>query len=430
MANLSYHAGTAGKVNRKELVKALCHTFRKTYDRYENHNNKEIMQELTKYNLDFNFQDKPIEEVVENRLENEYRGKKAIRKDAVVVREIIASPSRDTFIGMSIEDRQEKMEQFVNDSLPWFKKEFGKKNVLGASAHLDETNPHMHFAIMPMTSDGRMSQKDFFKGPGDLKIQHRTFREHMNKKGWNFDLENKYEDIDDHDSPTFKANASKIEANRKAQTDAVRGFTDDNELRQEALESVVEEFYGMDAAELRRLLLEDEKKEMDEKKTEMETMERMAADKFFNAEEREQQADEKMDTARRMIELSQNENDRNTIKLPSQQELREILEKETDGRFSVSKMKKTQERVLVDLTGEKPKRLSDSGLIRELTTLEPDGKGGAELDLKGNKAVSYVLGYYSSKNPKTSEQAHLDGLEAIADEHKQMTLEYEKERTL
>lgn len=243
MRTLSFHAGTAGKVKQNQVVKSLCHTQRKTYERYQNHGNEDIDKSMTQYNLDFQFQGGRIETVISDRLEKEYTGKKQIRKDAVVLREIIASPSSELFEGMTIEQQQKTLEKFIRDAKPWFEKEFGKKNVLGASGHLDETNPHVHFMVMPLTKDGRLSQKDFFKNPTDMKRQHREFREHMNSKKWAFDLENKYEKAEGVPLPAYKANAKAIEEKRTQQTQMIEELNDTG-WRERAEQAVLDDVYA------------------------------------------------------------------------------------------------------------------------------------------------------------------------------------------
>ena len=237
---LSFHAGSEGKMTRKTIKGLSGHTFRKTEQRYKNHGNKDIDKSLTKYNSDW-IQGKKssLYEIVEERLKNEYKGKRALRKDAVVVREVIAQASPSVYEGLTLEEKRKKAIQFTKDSLKWFRKEFGSKNVVGLSVHLDETNPHTHFAIMPMTKDGRISQKDFFKGPSDLKRMHREYRKHMNDLGWEFEEENKYENVDGVSLPKYKANAKEIEKKREEQTEAIRSLLSDDEIREEARNIVI-----------------------------------------------------------------------------------------------------------------------------------------------------------------------------------------------
>jgi len=245
MANyLSFHAGVEGKVRKADIKGIAGHTFRKTEKRYSNHGNKDIDTALTKYNIDWTLTNEPLDKLVEERLEKEYKGKRALRKDAVVVREIIVQASPSVYEGLSFEEQRQKALKFTNDSLEWFRKEFGSKNVVGASIHMDETNPHTHFAIMPMTKDGRVSQKDFFKGPADLKRQHREYRKHMVELGWDFEEENKYsQTVEGVPLKQYKATAKKVEDKRANYDSMVEELKEDKDVRQEAINAVYRDIY-------------------------------------------------------------------------------------------------------------------------------------------------------------------------------------------
>lgn len=234
MAYLSYHAGTAGKANKQNAKGMVRHTLRKLKET-KNHKNKDIDKSKTKFNIDYSVNGKPADEIIEDKLKNEYNNKRKLRKDQIVLREVIAQPSKEVFDGMTIEEKRDKLHEFMGDALPWFMDEFGKSNIVGASGHLDETNPHGHIMIMPMTEDGRVSQTDFFTGPKDLQRQHKDFREHMIKKGWDFETENKYEDIDNHEMPVYKANAKEIDKMRQEQTDDIRELSESPDVHAEAL---------------------------------------------------------------------------------------------------------------------------------------------------------------------------------------------------
>jgi hypothetical protein len=72
--------------------------------------------------------------------------------------------------------------------LEWAAREFGRANIVGGSIHLDEASPQLQVIMTPVTDDGRLSQKDFFKGPADLTRQHKTLRQHMISAGYDADL--------------------------------------------------------------------------------------------------------------------------------------------------------------------------------------------------------------------------------------------------
>lgn len=208
---------------------------------FKNHTNEDIDITRSKYNI-LGYRDaasgKSIYDLVSERLEKDFKGQRKLRKDAVVLREVVIQASSNIYDGMTVEEKQEKTREFIKDALPWFGEEFGAENIIGYGGHLDETNPHVHIMVMPMTKDGRISQKDFFKGPKDLKRQHREFREHMNGRGWEFELENKRENVDGLPLPKYKANAKEIEKKREEQQEMLEELESDPDLNEIALDNI------------------------------------------------------------------------------------------------------------------------------------------------------------------------------------------------
>lgn len=224
------------------------HVFRKSKS-VMNHSNQEIDVSRTDMNLDFrigrerdgfkNFDERFEQRFADYNSTTKTGKQRKLRNDAVVLRGLVLQPSPDVFEGMSDNEKLEKMRAFANDSLAFLytDKAFGFANVIGASAHMDETNPHMHVAIMPMTEDGRLSQKDFFKGPKHLRALHKNYREHMNSRGWSFETENKNEDAKRFSEAEYKRNANVIEKARKEHTDKKRQLSQvvRDEVKQELM---------------------------------------------------------------------------------------------------------------------------------------------------------------------------------------------------
>ena len=65
----------------------------------------------------------------------------------------------------------EKREQYFKDSLHFFQNRYGKENVMYCHCHLDESNPHIHIGIIPVTPDGRLSARDVFNPKSLEKLQ-------------------------------------------------------------------------------------------------------------------------------------------------------------------------------------------------------------------------------------------------------------------
>lgn len=228
------------------------HVYRKSKS-VMNHSNKEIDVNRTEDNIDYMFiEGQPFDSRFEDRLayynSTTKTGKqRKLRKDAVVLRGLVLQPSPEFFDYCSNDsEKSELIDRFARDSIPFLSNEFGLENIIGMSAHLDESNPHLHVAIMPMTEDGRLSQKDFFKGPKHLRALHKNYREHMNSCGWTFETENKNEDAKRFSEAEYKRNANVIEKARKEHTDKKRQLSQvvrdevkqelmfDPELREEA----------------------------------------------------------------------------------------------------------------------------------------------------------------------------------------------------
>jgi hypothetical protein len=98
---------------------------------------------------------------------------KALRKDAVYMCGVIVSAGKGFF-----DDAGEAEQRaFFAESLRFFEGKYGAKNVVEAVVHMDEATPHMHLALVPMTSDNRLCARDMFSpGPrGKLAALHNEF---------------------------------------------------------------------------------------------------------------------------------------------------------------------------------------------------------------------------------------------------------------
>lgn len=256
------------KLQRNDVKGYVNHVFRKSSDKDLRHKNEDIDDDRTKFNIDFTFSDNrgnSLEERLENRLKSynslTKTGKvRKLRSDAVLARGLLLQPSAEMFENKSIAEKNVLMKKFTQDAMPFITSEFGGfENVLGASVHMDETNPHLHVAVCPMTEDGRLSQKDFFKGPRHLATMHKNFREHMNKRGWNFEIENKHEDTKHYSDSDYKRNAKAIESARDEYTSRKRSYDkefDDLSAEREKIENERNQL-----AEERRLFEENQRRE-------------------------------------------------------------------------------------------------------------------------------------------------------------------------
>lgn len=89
------------------------------------------------------------------------------RKDAVVMNSFVLGSDKTFFDGLA------KVEQynFFSACYKFFAERYGEENVIAAVVHNDETTPHMHLNLMPVTKDGRLCSKQLFDKPQLQQLQ-------------------------------------------------------------------------------------------------------------------------------------------------------------------------------------------------------------------------------------------------------------------
>lgn len=116
---------------------------------------------------------------IKEKLSNLVESSRAIRKDAVVVCNFIVTSDNETMDALGA-DRQR---EFFQDSVKWFSDRYGADRVLNATVHMDETTPHLHIGVMPITQDGRLSAKAIFTKTEMKAIQTEFARDVGEKYG-------------------------------------------------------------------------------------------------------------------------------------------------------------------------------------------------------------------------------------------------------
>lgn len=116
---------------------------------------------------------------IKEKLSNLVESSRAIRKDAVVVCNFIVTSDNETMEALGA-DRQR---DFFEDSVKWFSDRYGADRVLNATVHMDETTPHLHIGVMPITQDGRLSAKAIFTKTEMKAIQTEFARDVGEKYG-------------------------------------------------------------------------------------------------------------------------------------------------------------------------------------------------------------------------------------------------------
>lgn len=177
---MSYAIFRTQKIKLTVLDKCQRHNQREN----KNYSNKDIDFNRTNLNYDLhNKQNIVYIDEINKKIKERYTGKKAIRKDAVLNVECLITSDPDFFKTIGSDETK----RFFKESYEFVKTEFGKENIIYANVHMDETTPHMHLGFTPITSDGRLSAKEWLDGKKKLtQLQDKFFSYITNK---NFDLD-------------------------------------------------------------------------------------------------------------------------------------------------------------------------------------------------------------------------------------------------
>ncbi|GET11559.1 hypothetical protein SN811_00590 [Ligilactobacillus agilis] len=176
---MSKLVATMKKMKANNLSGMSIHNDRKT----SKHSNPDIDTSRSKLNYDLVNKDKlSYQKIIMDYINENKATTRAVRKDAVVVDEWIISSDRDFFADMSNREQW----RFFRTAVNWFQNRYGKSNIRYASVHLDETTPHMHLGVVPLTKDRRLSSKKVFNVT-ELKNVQEKLPEYLQSKG--FELE-------------------------------------------------------------------------------------------------------------------------------------------------------------------------------------------------------------------------------------------------
>lgn len=94
-------------------------------------------------------------EAIQHRIENAGLSRQVGKNQVQVIR-VILSGSTEDMLRIQADGR---LDEWCKDGIDFLKKEFGDKNVVAASLHLDEDAPHIHASIVPIVHGERRKKK-------------------------------------------------------------------------------------------------------------------------------------------------------------------------------------------------------------------------------------------------------------------------------
>ena len=144
-------------------------------DNYKSTKNPQIDKARTHLNYHTLPYEKKYLSFIDERIK-ELAPKRKIKDDAVLITSFILGSDKEFFDGIS----PEMQKQFFSDCTEFFTERYGKENVVSAVVHLDESTPHLHFNLMPVTG-GRLCAKELFDRAALRELQT-DFYEVVGKK--------------------------------------------------------------------------------------------------------------------------------------------------------------------------------------------------------------------------------------------------------
>jgi hypothetical protein len=107
--------------------------------------------------------DRPLVELARERI-----GAQKIRKNALLAIEVFISASPTYFRPEALERAgywdKEKFEAWLAANAVFLEQEFGSQRILRAECHLDESTPHIHAIVVPLTAAGKLSYRQLYGG--------------------------------------------------------------------------------------------------------------------------------------------------------------------------------------------------------------------------------------------------------------------------
>lgn len=149
----------------------------------ENKNYENIDIDLSKSYLNYDLVNDTkfdFNKKIDEKIEKNYKGKRKIRTDAIKHIDGLIT-SDNVFLINYLKKRQNSFLSMLKRS---WKKNICKENLLYATVHMDEITPHMHYGVIPITKDGRLSAKEVVGNKKALTEFQDRFNTYINKQGY------------------------------------------------------------------------------------------------------------------------------------------------------------------------------------------------------------------------------------------------------
>lgn len=91
--------------------------------------------------------------------------------------------------------KDDYIQLYKDDILPMLEDTFGADNIIGSAIHVDESKPHLHVDIVPLTPEGKLSAKQVVGGRGKMHQRQKQWLEAMQEKRPDLNFERKKDGV-------------------------------------------------------------------------------------------------------------------------------------------------------------------------------------------------------------------------------------------
>lgn len=149
----------------------------------------------------------PYNDAIKARVQDGYKGKKALRKDAIWSVNTMLTGSHEEM--KKIGDNPNLLQDWITSNLEWCEQQFGRDNIVRFTVHLDEKTPHIHCVWCPITEDGRLSAQEWIGNSKKLEALQSSYAEKMKPFGLERGISSDKKHVDTEEWRRERANSLK-----------------------------------------------------------------------------------------------------------------------------------------------------------------------------------------------------------------------------
>lgn len=149
----------------------------------------------------------PYNDAIKARVQDGYKGKKALRKDAIWSVNTMLTGSHEDM--KKIGDNPNLLQDWITSNLEWCEQQFGRDNIVRFTVHLDEKTPHIHCVWCPITEDGRLSAQEWIGNSKKLEALQSSYAEKMKPFGLERGISSDKKHVDTEEWRRERANSLK-----------------------------------------------------------------------------------------------------------------------------------------------------------------------------------------------------------------------------